>query len=279
VARNSLWYLVRSDTEEARQARRRLVVGSAFAVFLGGLLTAAGLAIVVLGVCLLIVAVVGGTAGLRALRRHWDGLQRSAYSILTVATRAFMHNARRTATALHAFAQHVVQVVIPRATHVGSRGVHRVSQTATTRWQRYAAPRTRPIDLQREALRLNAAGTKQRRSGAPAEAIQLHQRALDLLSQTHDPRAVALTQNNLALALSHAGDDRSATTLFERAAATARELGDDEHEGRIMANLALAHRRHGRSHECEEALRLALTKLRRDSSAYRRVEAELSRVA
>jgi hypothetical protein len=61
--------------------------------------------------------------------------------------------------------------------------------------------------------------------------------------------------------------------------ATVRELGDREQEGRIMANLALAHRRHGRSRECEEALRVALTKLRRDSNAYRRVEAELRRVA
>jgi hypothetical protein len=79
--------------------------------------------------------------------------------------------------------------------------------------------------------------------------------------------------------MSHAGDDSEATSLFEVAAATVRELGDREQEGKIMANLALAHRRNGRERQCEETLRLALTRLRRDSSAYRRVEAELRRVA
>jgi hypothetical protein len=44
-----------------------------------------------------------------------------------------------------------------------------------------------------------------------------------------------------------------------------------------MANLALAHRRMGRLEQYEDSLRIALTKLRRDSTAYKRVEAELSR--
>src|SRR5262249_43522728 len=153
VARNSLWYLVRADAEDARQARRRLVVGSAFAVFLGGLLTAAGLAIVVLAACLLIVALVGGTAAVRALRRNRQQLLHRGHAIASRATRAFIHNARRAATVLHAYAQHIVRLVVPRATHVARFGAHWVSHTAETVREKYAAPHAHPIDLQHEALR------------------------------------------------------------------------------------------------------------------------------
>jgi tetratricopeptide (TPR) repeat protein len=248
--RNSLWYLVRADAEEARQARRRLVVGSAFAVFLGGLLTAAGLAIVVLAVCLLIVVLVGGTAAVRALRRH-------RHSIFTKVT---TFGSRLGVRALRAF-RRTRDWIVAQVTNLAAR------------------LRARPIDVQHEALRLNVAGAQHRRSGEHAQAIELHERALEMLSETDDLHAVALTQNNLALAMSHAGDDPAATSLFEQAATTVGALGDREQQGKIMANLALAHRRQGRSQECEETLRLALTKLRRDSTAYRRVEAELSRVA
>src|SRR5262249_50511802 len=136
----------------------------------------------------------------------------------------------------------------------------------------------RPIDLQRQALRLNAAGTSRRRRGEYAEAADLHTRAL-LLLRDIDPHAVALTQNNLALALSHVGDDREAIALFELAAARLHAVGDRKNEGKIMANLALAHRRHGRSDESANVLRLALTKLERNSSAYELVEAELRRAS
>jgi tetratricopeptide (TPR) repeat protein len=88
-----------------------------------------------------------------------------------------------------------------------------------------------------------------------------------------------LTQNNLALALSHLGDETSAIALFEEAAATLRDLGDEEEEGRIIANLGLAHRRHGRHAESESVLELALTKLTPATRAYGMVEAELRRAS
>jgi hypothetical protein len=46
--RNNLWHLLRADSDEAQRARRRLGVGIACAVFLGGLLTAIGFVVVVL---------------------------------------------------------------------------------------------------------------------------------------------------------------------------------------------------------------------------------------
>lgn len=269
--RNNLWHLLRAHSAEAQLARRRLGVGIACAVFLGGLLTAIGLAIVVFALALSVVLLVATLSAWRAVRRHRHRLQALGRALLAAVTRAF----HRT----HARARHVLSAAGAQLSSFRRSSARRLAESAAKARQAARPPSTRPssIDLQREALRLNAAGTKRRRDGAPAEAISLHTRALEILGEAHDPRATALVQNNLALALSHAGDDRRATTLFEQAAATVRELGDAEHEGQIMANLAVAHRRNGRVDECDDTLRLALTKLRRDSSAYRRVAAELAR--
>lgn len=325
---NSLWDLLRADSGEAERARRRLGVGLALAVLLSGLLTAVGLAIVVLGASLFVVTLLMMIAAARALSRNRRRLQKSAYSFVTSLTRTSSRQGRRAGTHLRKRASRLVRTSVVRASQLrtvaeGSiaRGVEHTRRaraslqvkqrdaqrealrvksagtrprrgggmshlgTAVDGWiarsvehaqRARASLPVKQMDVQREALRLNSAGTRQRRSGAPAAAIELHTRALELLRETQDLRAVALTQNNLALALSHVGDDRAATALFEQAAATVRELGDREHEGRIMANLALAHRRHGRLEQCEDILRIALTKLRRDSTAYKRVEAELS---
>jgi tetratricopeptide (TPR) repeat protein len=135
------------------------------------------------------------------------------------------------------------------------------------------------VDQHREALRLNAAGTQHRREGRYDEAVEHHRQALELLRALGDRRGVALTQSNLALALSHSGDDEWAIGLFEEAAATLRELGDHEHEAQIMANLGLAHRRHGRREEGDNVLELALTKLDPASSAYHAIETQLRRAS
>jgi tetratricopeptide (TPR) repeat protein len=141
------------------------------------------------------------------------------------------------------------------------------------------APRPARVEAQREALSLNAAGTQHRRSGRYDEAVDCHRRALEILRELGDRRVVALTQSNLALALSHAGDDDWAIGLFEEAAATLGELGDEEHEAQIIANLGLAHRRHGRHEEGDNVLELALSKLSPASSAYHTIEAELRRAS
>jgi tetratricopeptide (TPR) repeat protein len=269
--RNNLWHLLRAHSAEAQQARRRLGVGIACAVFLGGLLTAVGLAIVVFALSLSVVLIVAVMSAWRAVHRHRNELQHFGHTLVRSVTRAVRH--------LHARGRQVLSAAVTQLSGLRNSTGRRIAASAAKARQavRPPSPRASSIDLQREALRLNAAGTKRRRDGAPAEAIPLHTRALEILRDAHDPHATALVQNNLALALSHAGDDRRATTLFEQAAATVRELGDPEQEGRIIANLAVAHRRHGRVDECDHTLRLALTKLRRDSSAYRRVAAELTR--
>jgi tetratricopeptide (TPR) repeat protein len=159
----------------------------------------------------------------------------------------------------------------------------RAQTTALARTARAATIRFRPrvarVDPKREAIRLNAIGTQHRRDGRYDEAVECHRQALEILRSVDDRRGVALTQSNLALALSHAGDDVWAIGLFEEAAATLRELGDEEHEARIMANLGVTHRRHGRPEKGDDVLELALSKLSPSSSTYQAIEAELRRAS
>lgn len=130
---------------------------------------------------------------------------------------------------------------------------------------------SKPIDRQREALRLNAAGTRLRREGAYDDAAEQHRQALTLFHDLGDQHAEALTLNNLALALDRAGDE-TALELFERAASTLGELGDEQHEGQVIANLAVAFRRRGEEEKSEDAIDTALAKLRPESDAYRKVQ-------
>jgi len=319
--RQTLWYLLRADTGDARRARQRLAAGTGVALFLAGLLAAVGLAIVVVAAGVLFAGAIAAITAIRALLNHRDGMSAAVRGFVAAVHRALAprasrarEHARRTPGLIAKTASDVQRGLAPRASRArehaqrvpgllagtasdvqhslaprasrarehaqrvpGLLAVTAEKAAASVRQVQLSPPR--PIDLQRQALRLNAEGTNHRRRGAYEEAIDLHSRALILLRDVDDPHALALTQNNLALALSHVGDDPNAISLFEQAAATLDELGDKENEGKIMANLALAHRRHGRTDESKTVLRLALTKLERDSSAYELVEAQLRRAS
>jgi tetratricopeptide (TPR) repeat protein len=288
AGRKTLWHALRAPSKEAQRARRRLAVGTALALLLAGLLAAARLEIVVLASALLVVLLVGSRAAVTALRRNWLPLRTTTREVsaavwrsgvlATSSIRALPGHLRLAAERLRPHARHVAAVSVVCGASVRSTLARELTHVHRSFQHARIALQARRRDLQRDALRLNAAGTRHRRNGASAKAIELHSRALALLQAVDDPRAVALTQNNLALALSSIGEHDRATMLLQQAAATVHELGDHEYEGRIMANLALTHRRHGRPDECADALQLALTKLGRDTNAYRLVEAELSRV-
>ena len=81
--------------------------------------------------------------------------------------------------------------------------------------------------------------------------------------------------NNLAIALAQAGAEAEAVEHLEQARVVLRELGDEEHEAQVIANLGMVHRRQGHSEEAVHLLHEALDKLPPESSAYRRVEEEL----
>ena len=159
------------------------------------------------------------------------------------------------------------------------RQLERAPRLASRATYAAAAPALRWTHPEREALRRNAEGVQLRRRGAYSEAAAEHRAALEILRALGDQRSVALTLNNLALTVSHDGDDTTAVALFEEAATILGELGDDQVEGQVMANLGLTHRRHGRSEEANNVLQLALTKLTPASTAYHQVEAELRRAS
>lgn len=297
---NTLWNLVRASSAEGKRARRRLGAGASLAMLMSGLLGAIGLGIVVAAFAVVVLVAIAGAAVVRAVSMHWRrvrllggriaGAVVRRSEILSAGGRIRLTRILRLTWSvlmwLRLRGPRYARVCADRAARVrrrlatsGAAALTRMREEAAQRKRRNSSPRTQPIDLHRQALRLNASGTQRRRSGAYAEAVELHTRALEILNGLGDPRDLALTKNNLALALSHLGDDGHAISLFEEAAATLRELGDDEHEGRIMANLGLAHRRHGRHEQSENVLLLALTKLPPASRAYESIEAELRKAS
>lgn len=281
---NSLWELARERTVEGEALRRRVAAIGALTVGFCGLLLAIGLGLIVL----MFLAAVVASAGAAALVALWPWLRSCGGDAIAYvrggkrATRARLgplgcrvRNAARTAFVEgRAHCSRLARAANALLTQLASCVARSAQATAI-----YFARRSARFDAPREAIRLNAAGTQHRRSARYDEAVQCHRQALDILRALGDRRGVALTQSNLALALSHAGDDDWAVGLFEEAAATLGDLGDEEHEAQIMANLGVTHRRHGRREEGDNVLELALSKLSPTSSAYQAIESELRRAS
>jgi hypothetical protein len=276
---NSFWELARERSVKGAILRRRVAAIGAITLGLCGFLLAIGLGVVVL-VC---VAGVVVSIGVAALFRSWPRLRTFGADLayvrdrsrvtcrqLVPISRSVLSGARAAFVDVRAHSHAFGRAAAASTSHVG-----KTARAATIRF----GPRVVRRDPKHEAIRLNATGTQQRRGGRYDEAVACYRQALEILRRLGDRRGVALTQSNLALALSHAGDDVWAVGLFEEAAATLRELGDEEHEARIMANLGVNHRRHGRPEEGNEVLELALSKLSPASSTYQAIEAELRRAS
>lgn len=311
IARLENWLVaIQADTPEARRLRLRIGAGTALALLFSGLLTALGLGLLMGAVIGAVALSVAGLAALRALprlsravrarsassarrsrrraadvakrlrpygKKVGDGAQRSA-AASRASVRSGLGWSRVQGRALARSSAGAAARAIDRGTVLIRSAVAQLEQRGEER-RPTQRPHVRPIRREREAIRLNAAGTQARRNGRYAEAADLHRRALAVFQAIGDVRAAALTESNLALALSHGGDDAGAVQLLEAAAATLRGLGDAEHEGQIMANLAFVHRRQGRVEQSDNVLELALTKLSPSSPAYRAVEAELRRAS
>jgi tetratricopeptide (TPR) repeat protein len=314
---NACWSRLREDSAGAIRLRRRLGAVAAMGLVVSGFLAAIGLGLLVLAFFGGMVIGLATAAGLIAAVEAWPHVRAAAAAAARAArssarivraqaarragssariigaqavrgarrTRsstavAFEWTSRRAAAALASGNRGAAAALASGGRRVTAgrerfrRDVIRATNAAATQLVVRRAPA-----VQREALRLNTAGTQHRRNGRYAAAVACHRQALALLLGVDDAHAVALTQNNLALALSHDGDDESAIRLFEQAAATLRVLGDDEHEAQVIANLGLAHRRHGRQEEGDNVLQLALTKLNPTSRAYHTVEAQLQRAS
>jgi tetratricopeptide (TPR) repeat protein len=281
---NSFWELAREQSVEGEVLRRRIAAIAAFAVAFCGFLLAIGLGVILLVFLAGIVAWIG-VALIRAL---WPRLRTSGGNGIAIVRGGIRATCGRLVAlwrrlpgaARMAFVKGRARGggIARAAAASGSRIGHSVGQTARATAIKFA-PRTASLDPKREAIRLNATGTQHRRGGRYDDAVECHRQALEILQALGDRRGAALTQSNLALALSHAGDDDWAIGLFEEAAVTLGELGDGEHEAQIMANLGVTHRRHGRREEGDNVLELALSKLNPASSAYQAIESELRRAS
>ena len=281
---NSFWQQAREPSAEGDVLRRRIAAIGAFGLAICGFLLAVGLGVLVL----IFFAGIVVCVSLARLRALWPRLRTSGGKGIAFvrdrsgATRRrvgpfrqrFQAAARATLVKTCARGNGVARAAVV----TGSRVRHAAGRTARSTAIRFV-PQPGRLDAQREAIRLNAAGTQHRRSGRYDEAVECHRQALEILGLLGDRQGVALTQSNLALALSRTGDHDWSVGLLEEAAATLHELGDAEHEAQIMANLGLVHRRHGRRKEGDNVLELALSKLNPASSAYRAIEAELRRAS
>ncbi|HET6656858.1 MAG TPA: tetratricopeptide repeat protein [Gaiellaceae bacterium] len=155
------------------------------------------------------------------------------------------------------------------------RPVASVRTRATDRRER-SRERSRQRDRSQTASRLNARGVELRRQGDPEAAADAHRAALEL---AEDPSTEAMTLNNLALALAHAGDERAAIDHFDASVAILREIEDTHHEGQVLANLGFLHGRSGRQEQAVYCLESALDKLEPDSRAFRHVQEQLRRAS
>lgn len=168
----------------------------------------------------------------------------------------------------YAIAAYRLQLWTARALNAGAR-------LATTG----PRPDARLPDESLQAHRLNALGAQLRRQGEPEQAVERHRVALEIVRDLGDEQAEALTLNNLALALAQGGAEAEAVEHLEYARDVLHELGDAEHEAQVIANLGIVYRRQGHREEAETLFHEALDKLPPESTAYRQVEAELSRAS
>jgi tetratricopeptide (TPR) repeat protein len=283
---------------DREQLPQRVLAFTGLWFLLAGWLAALGFAAVAL-VSFAVLVVVSTTAGgvwlLRRYRVH-HGLRTALLSIerafrqlgarlddlgVQQHLQGFAARARKMATV----ASHRANVLLARGRRRYATAVGRLRARATQvfragRAQFSSPPAREPaaLDRRHQALRLNELGAELRRSGNYKLAAEQHRAALAIVRDVGDRRAEALTLNNLALALAHTGD-ATALQHFEQSLVVLRELGDEEHEGRVIANLGFVHRRQGRSEEAENLLHAALDKLPPDSSAYHQVEKQLSRAS
>ncbi|MFL5969513.1 MAG: hypothetical protein ACJ74L_07945 [Gaiellaceae bacterium] len=272
---SALWHGLRAGSPGAARARRRVAATGAMAAFVLMLLAAAGL----LHFLLTVVAVVAVCASIVALaflaRRHSAAVPRAARRLIRAALRrgvglrkgigSGLAHLRRAWSRVRAAANSRLAAAAADSRRRGHAVASRL-RVWGERWSKRNAH-----DRRRDALRLNAAGAQLRRQSAYPEAAEQHRLALALFRDLGDRRSEALTLNSLALALDPAGDV-TALELFEEAATILGELGDEQHEGQVIANLALAFRRRGREERSAEVLEIALGKLDRASQAYRKIE-------
>ena len=234
-------------TPEGARFRRRVLAVGAFGLLLLGFLAAIGFArLVLLGAGAVLVLAVGAV-------------------LVLVGGAVVLPRLRRARP----------QIPRPRLAHIAGRSGSAFGELVRVR----PRPRRSVAGRRRQAVRLNARGASERRSGHIRAAVDHHHKALEIVRELGDGRGEALTLNSLALAVARGGDDDAALAHFGRSLALLRELDDAQTEGQVVANIGLVHGRRGRRQQSAECLRAALEKLSPETPDYRRVEEHLRRAS
>jgi tetratricopeptide (TPR) repeat protein len=258
---------------DREQLRRRVLAFAGIWFLLAGFLWALGLGVVLLLslALLLIGAVLAGGLWLQR-RYHVERAFRAGAASIEQASRE--GKTRLDGLGLRRRLHRSANGVSRRA-HRSANGVSRRAHAFLENHRRKPAA----DDRGGRAHRLNELGAQLRREGDYELAVE-QRAALAIVRELGDRRAEALTLNNLALALVHTGGGVPvAVEHFEQSLFLLRELGDEELEGQVIANLGFVRRRQGRDEDAESLLHAALEKLPPESSAYRQVEEQLRRAS
>jgi tetratricopeptide (TPR) repeat protein len=267
------WRLLLERSRAGERRRARFAAGSGVALLFLGLLWAAGFGRIVgavvawalVAVALLELAAVVQASNLRRLAVRG----RPAVRTIAAVPRASLPLVSEWFATVFALVKRAAVTARP----IASRGTASAAGVL-----RRARRRRETIAAERKAHNLNALGAQLRRSGAVEAAADQHRAALAIVRALGDRRAEALTLNNVALALAPT-DDAAAVRHFEQAATILRQLGDSQHEGQVIANLGMTHRRQGRSEEADRLLETALGKLDPDTPEHRQVREQLRRAS
>jgi hypothetical protein len=280
------WQLVRERSPRGERLRRRIAVLTAAAVFLGGLLIAVGLGLLVLFlvVAALIATVVGSAvwAASRVQSSEADFARIGRGALVGVdRARGLGSKVARDAAPVVAAATRRARDLQPVVSGLVERAATRARAVDWSGWP-YAGDSTselEPDEQHKRAVQLNAEGAQLRSEGRAEEAAERHRQALAIFRRLGDRRAEAPTLNSLALALDSAGDTEAAVERFEQALAILRDLHDERHEGKVIANLGFTMLRHGDDERARGLLETALDKLDPESRAAQQVVEQLRRAS
>jgi hypothetical protein len=266
------WQLLRERSPRGERLRRRITVLVGASVFLGGLLIAVGLGLLVLFVIVaVLIGLIVGSAVWAATRVE---VPQAEFARIGRGALVGVDRARGLGSRVARDLQPVVSSFVERA-------ANRARSVDWSAWP-YSGDSTselEPGEQHQHAVQLNAEGAQLRSEGRPEDAAERHRQALVIFRRLGDRRAEAPTLNSLALALDAAGDTESAVERFEQALSILRDLHDERHEGKVIANLGFTMLRHGDDDRARGLLEAALDKLDPESRAAQQVVEQLRRAS
>ena len=257
---------------EISRNRRRLAAVAAFCVFWGAFLVTIGFP------PLVVLAVLGGIVLVAAI--HVEGRRAAA------AVRPRLRRASAVASRFdwQRYAA-VGRLGAQAAARAGGRAAASASSLAATASKRTVAVAGSAVSAvesaqgrhaaAREARRLNEQAAALRHEGKVEQAVEVGERALELVRTVGDRRAEALTLNGIGLAQARAGDEVAALDSYETAVALLSELGDRHGAGLVLANLGVLHKVQGHEDEAREAWVGALERLEPGTPEHERTAQQL----